>query len=206
MSLSITNSLRKLLSTPIIYSTFQEAIGASSSRRKFVDVYMKPNVGDQVLDIGCGPGDILPFLPKVKYIGFDMSKSYIDAAISKYGDHGEFIHQALDETNVQNFATNDIVLAIGVLHHLNDSEVCNLFKIAFTALKDGGRLITFDGVYLDNQSPIARYLLDNDRGQYVRTAVEYERLAKSVFPGVTSYIRRNLLRIPYDHIILECTR
>jgi cyclopropane fatty-acyl-phospholipid synthase-like methyltransferase len=32
----------------------------------------------------------------------------------------------------------DIVLAIGVLHHLDDAEVLQLFKIAHAALKNGG--------------------------------------------------------------------
>lgn len=202
----MSKQLVSVLSVPDFYSAFQCILGASSSRQEFVSKYVRPSAGDRILDIGCGPGDLLPFLHDIDYTGFDTSQPYIQAATERYGHRGQFIHQALDETNVQNFATNDIVLAVGVLHHLNDLEACDLFKLAFTALKDGGRLITFDGVYLANQSPIARYLLDNDRGQYVRTVVEYERLAKSVFPGVTSYLRRNLLRIPYDHIILECTR
>ena len=53
----------------------------------------------------------------------------------------------------------DIVLALGVLHHLDDDEALTLFQIARDAMKPGGRLVTIDGVWTDDQSHIAKYLL-----------------------------------------------
>ena len=52
-----------------------------------------------------------------------------------------------------------IVLAIGVVHHLDDAEAVKLFQLAHAALKSGGRLVTMDGCYVPKQSRVARHLL-----------------------------------------------
>ncbi|RKZ72106.1 MAG: hypothetical protein DRQ57_17815, partial [Gammaproteobacteria bacterium] len=49
------------------------------------------------------------------------------------------------------------------MHHLDDAETLQLFKIAHAALKNGGRLITMDGVFMEKQSPIARWIISKDR-------------------------------------------
>ena len=62
-----------------------------------------------------------------------------------------------------------------------------------------------DGVYVEGQSPIARYLLSKDRGEYVRSPKSYETLAKTAFASVRTFIFHNLsFPIPYTHIFLEC--
>jgi hypothetical protein len=92
------------------------------------------------------------------------------------------------------------------VHHLDDQEARQLFQIAFDALKSGGKLITFDGVFTNDQSAAARWLLIRDRGEYVRNEGEYVKIASQVFVNVKATIRRDLLRIPYTHLILECVR
>ena len=46
--------------------------------------------GDKVLDIGCGLGDVLSYLPAVEYYGIDISERYIDFAKKKYRHSGSF--------------------------------------------------------------------------------------------------------------------
>jgi hypothetical protein len=84
---------------------------------------------------------------------------------------------------------------------LNEEEAIALFEVAKSVLKPGGRLITFDGCYREGQSRIARFILSQDRGRFVRTKEEYERLAKRVFSQVQLDIYDDLARIPYTHII-----
>jgi cyclopropane fatty-acyl-phospholipid synthase-like methyltransferase len=103
----------------------------------------------------------------------------------------------------QNF---DVVLALGIIHHLDDAEAGQLFQIAYGALKEGGKLVTFDGVYANGQSTAARWLLARDRGEYVRSEREYVAIASQVFSKVRPSVRHDLLRIPYTHLILECVR
>jgi hypothetical protein len=49
-----------------------------------------------------------------------------------------------------------------------------------------------------------RRLLDNDRGEFVRTEPEYRAIAESVFPKVRTSIRHDMFRIPYTVIVMEC--
>lgn len=100
----------------------------------------------------------------------------------------------------------DIILAIGVVHHLDDGEAAELFRVAVDSLSAGGRLVTFDGVYVNGQSPIARFLLSQDRGRYVRRQSEYERLAHTAFVAVESHVTHDFIAIPYSHLIMECVK
>ncbi len=100
----------------------------------------------------------------------------------------------------------DIVLALGLLHHLDDSEADDLFRLGYAALKPGGRMITMDGCYLPEQSKVERYLLDSDRGRFVRSEEEYLKLAQRRFSRVVPHLKPGLLRIPYTHLFLECYR
>jgi SAM-dependent methyltransferase len=200
--------MRLLLEKPSVYQLFSIMVGAGHSRSVYVERFVRPRPGDKILDIGCGPADIVDHLPQVDYYGFDINPSYIESATARYGARGQFYCQRVSEAKayVDQVNSFDIALATGVLHHLDDAEAIELFQIAHRALRPGGRLVTFDGVYVDGQSRIARYLLSRDRGQYVRRPEGYAELARRVFGAVEVSIRDDLLRIPYTHIILECTK
>jgi len=73
--------LRRLLTRPWIYDLFQNLVGGVAIRRRFVRDYLGPFPGARILDIGCGTGNMLPFLPgDCGYLGFDFSEDYIAAA------------------------------------------------------------------------------------------------------------------------------
>lgn len=202
----ITQGIRSILSIPAIYSLFGVLIGGSSWRTTFVKEYVRPKFGVRILDIGCGPGDIVPYLPEVEYVGFDASSEYIKAARMRFGSRATFICEEVSTTTLKKNLSFDIVLAVGILHHLDDAEALQLFYLAQAALKPGGRLVTFDGVFVANQSPCARYIISRDRGQNVRTQEGYLTIASQVFSNIVVSVRHDLLRIPYTHIILECTK
>ncbi len=196
--------LRQLLSVAGIYSSFQRFVGGNV-RRRIVSEFLRPRSGDRLLDIGCGPADILPFVPgDVAYVGFDLSERYIAAARRRYGDRGEFHCQRVSASNIDRFGTFDLVLALGVVHHLDDAEAVQLFELAAAALGPGGRLVTLDGCYVERQSRIARRMLDADRGGFVRWRPEYEALARQAFEDVEVAVVHDMLRIPYTHIVMTC--
>lgn len=200
--------LNSILEQPVFYKLFSTLVGAQNSQSVFVNQYVRPATGDRVLDIGCGPGNILDHLPQVDYFGFDFNPSYIESATRRYGNRGQFFCQRVSEAQVflENPESFDIVLAIGILHHLNDEEAIDLFEIARRTLKKNGRLVTFDGCYVGGQSQAAKYLLSRDRGQFVRDEKGYADLAKARFDGVRVSIRHDLLNIPYTHIIMDCAK
>jgi SAM-dependent methyltransferase len=200
-----SEGLRSILSLPRAYSLFFDLVGGPNRDRVLVRDYIRPKPGDRVLDIGCGPGTLVPLLPEVDYVGFDLSPEYIQRARAKYPDKN-FVCERVSAFSLSGMGVFDAVLALGVLHHLDDSEAAQLFQIACNALKPGGRLITIDGVWVDGQSPIAKYLLSRDRGRFVRMSDEYRRLGEVSFSQIQPHIRHDLLRIPYSHVILECVR
>jgi hypothetical protein len=54
------------------------------------------------------------------------------------------------------------------------------------------------------QSALVRRLLDNDRGEFVRTETAYRAIAEGIFPKVATTIRHDIFRIPYTIIVMEC--
>lgn len=182
-------------------------VGGGASRGKYLADHVKPQPGERVLDIGCGPADILGLLPDVEYTGLDISSEYIEAARLRYGSQGRFICVDVGAASLEEEdGAYDLVMATGVVHHLDDERAHKLFTLARRMLKPGGRLITFDGCYLDEQSRITRWFLDHDRGKFIRTKPEYVALASSSFASVEAELRDDLLRIPYTHLIMRCTK
>jgi cyclopropane fatty-acyl-phospholipid synthase-like methyltransferase len=198
--------VRPLLDRPFFYNLHNTLIGAKHRSQILVRDYIHPKPDDRILDIGCGPGNMVPFLPNCHYLGVDMNEDYIERARARYGSQAEFTCRRVSEHSVHEMGSFDIVLALGLLHHLDNSEADDLFRLGYAALKPGGRMITMDGIYLPEQSRIERYLLDSDRGRFVRTEEEYLKLAQHRFGNVIRHIQPGLLRIPYTHLFLECFR
>jgi SAM-dependent methyltransferase len=136
-----------------------------------------------------------------------MNEAYIHYAKKHFEHRGIFLATKVDGKAINEFSLNDfdIVLATGLLHHLNDDEASRLFELASSALKPGGRLITLDGCYVKGQSWLARSIISRDRGKYVRTQVEYLSLASNFFKDIQISIHHDLIRIPYTHIVMEVT-
>jgi cyclopropane fatty-acyl-phospholipid synthase-like methyltransferase len=198
--------ISQLMAYPEIYSKITLLLRGKKKTQAFVDQYIQPKNGEKVLDIGCGTGDILYFLPDVDYYGFDLDSAYIEMAKQRFGKRGKFFCKKVSRDAVQGAEKFDLITAMGILHHLNDDEVHQLFDLAYQLLKPGGRLITYDGCYVQNQFVATKFILGLDRGNYIRGEAEYEDLAKSTFKSITTHIRHDLLNIPYTIIIIECKK
>ncbi|AEH01631.1 trans-aconitate 2-methyltransferase [Lacinutrix sp. 5H-3-7-4] len=194
---------RRILENSIIYNTFQYIVGGVRARRLFVENDVRLQVNQKILDIGCGPGYLIDFLPNTDYTGIDIDANYIKTAKTRY-PNDTFYCTAVEDFNLEAPNTFDVVIAAGVIHHLTDSQTSRLFELAKKALKPNGRLITLDGCYIEKQNPIAKKLLDIDRGQFVRTEDAYINLTSTFFSNVNSKIANNYFHIPYTLMIMEC--
>jgi SAM-dependent methyltransferase len=155
--------------------------------------------------MGCGPGDILAYLPDIDYWGFDISNAYIERANARFGRLGKFHCQELTPSIVESMPPFDVVLALGLLHHLDDESAVRVLRLASQALKPGGRVLTVDPCLESGQNPIARFLVSKDRGQNVRIRKEYAALASTVFESPRVTVRHQRW-IPYTHCIIESTK
>ena len=198
--------IRSLLAVPEAYRLWWSLIGGPGVAKVLVSEYIRPELGARILEIGCGPGTIVGYLPRVEYLGFDLSPNYIEMARARF-PQAQFVCERVSHFSLAKHQQEfDFVLALAILHHLDDQEARQLFQIAHHALRPDGKLITFDGVWTNDQSPVARWLLARDRGEYVRTQDDYVKIASQVFANVKATVRHDLIRIPYSHIILECHR
>jgi SAM-dependent methyltransferase len=200
----ITSGLRRLLGHPQVYRLSQQLIASDRRTAEWVATYVRPGEHARILDIGCGPADLLQFLPAgVTYVGFDLSADYVTAAKARWGSRGTFVCERVDDAALKTLGEFDLVIARGVLHHLDDSEARALFALASRALTKSGRLVALDPCFEKGQSPIARWLIQNDRGQNVRTAPAYRALGDGCFDAVVVGTRHDLNRLPYTHCVLE---
>lgn len=202
----LVQRLHPVLSIAAVYRFLMRALGGHNSRTTFIREYVRPEAGMKILDIGCGPGDITNYLPGVDYTGIDLDAAYIEYAKKHFGHRGRFMQLDAAQLDAAEFGQYDIILTIGLLHHLSDDEVKSLLAFAQRVLKPTGRLVTFDGCYLEKgQHLFDRWMLSRDRGRYVRYQKQYQQLAEAVFPKVICHSRSDLLRIPYTLLMMECS-
>lgn len=201
----MTQYLRRVLSIPAAYQLWWNVVGGPALANVLVSEYVRPKAGARILEIGCGPGTIVGYLPPSDYLGFDLSPKYIELARKRFPT-AHFVCERVSQFTLAREQSFDVVLAFGIVHHLEDAEARQLFQIAHDALKPAGKLVTVDGVWTDDQSPAARWLLARDRGEYVRGEREYVGIASQVFRNIRPSVRHDLLRIPYTHLILQCIR
>ena len=204
-----TSWVKNLLSISQVYDFFQHnLLGGRQARAWLARTFWKLKGGERIVDIGCGSGAVLDFLPRDSdYIGIDISESYICAARKKYSATGKFfVGTALDFLNHDDSRLNntDLVLCNGLLHHLSDDEARRVLEIAKRFLKPGGRLVCLEATYLIRQTWLSKWIVSTDRGKFVRSEQEWKNLVNGVFDQSSTHIVTGLIRIPYTHIIIEC--
>ena len=101
--------------------------------------------------------------------------------------------------NLKNF---DIILAVGVLHHLDEDSAQSLFKIAQKAMKPKGRLYTRDNCYKESMSRLVRFIVSIDQGNHIRYGNEYLNLGKTIFETAKIHYV-NMFKFPHSQCIIE---
>jgi SAM-dependent methyltransferase len=201
------SGLLRWLKVPFLYNVFQSAVGGNALRRRIIQNHVRARPGDKVIDIGCGSAQALQCLPNVEYLGLDIDADYIAFAKQTHGSKGTFV--VGDTRSLRSdprFKDADIVIAIAVLHHLDDEDALHCIRFAYDALKRGGRFISHDPCWMPNQGALSRYVMSNDRGRNIRTDQQYRQLAAKVFRNVDAWVDTKPMRIPYVTVVLECEK
>ena len=195
--------MRFLLEHPFFYELAQTLNGwYSGAQRRLVEEFVEPEPGQRILDVGCAAGHMLTYLPGTDYVGLDLNPAYIAKAKQRHPDKRFMVADAASP-EVAQLGEFDRVLLFGLLHHLNDDEASKLFATARRLLAPGGRVISVDNCWYEGQSAFERYMVRNDRGQFVRVSGGYEALARQSFSQVKVDIRHGMLRVPYALLVMD---
>jgi SAM-dependent methyltransferase len=196
--------LKGLLRHVPAYVLLQRVVGADRLRYRCIE---EVQPGETVLDIGCGPAYYFPRLPQpLKYHGFDTDAPYIDWANEHFGGENAGFHCGIfDEAAAGSLPPIDVVLLLGLLHHLSDEQCTDLLNLAASVLRPGGRVVSVDTCFEPTQGRISRWMSANDRGEYVREPAAFEKLALQSFDQVDGEVINDLTNIPSSHWMMRMT-
>jgi len=196
------------LSFPFVYEAFQKLVGKFGlSRLKLYSRYLPYAPGTKVLDLGCGPGTSVKYFKPDDYLGIDIDESYIKYAQDHFpnnkfilGDFSDPCRLGLEKESY------DLVFAMGLFHHLDDSLAQLFMKNSFDLLKPNGRLVCIDGCHDTNQSTLAQKITLTDRGKFIRCPEKIVEIAERSGFNVRYNIEPHVYLIPYTTIILTLTK
>ncbi|MFB9265920.1 class I SAM-dependent methyltransferase [Bradyrhizobium erythrophlei] len=187
---------------PSIYKGLMFALGADNAIRRYVNEVLKPTPGIKMLDVGCGPANILAYLPSLNYTGIDLNEKHIAFARELYGSRGRFVVGNAANDLRQDENSFDLINISALLHHLADDEAISLFTSLKRLLKQDGRIVTIDNVWLPRQRTAVKLINKLDSGLNIRTPGGYLELLNGQGFDVQTRVFHDLLRIPYDHIVM----
>lgn len=203
--MSERRGIYRFLRHPKVYDVLQWVIRAPASYQGFVDRHVRPFEGMRVLDIGCGTATILSYLPSVAYVGTDVNALCIERASKRFGARATFIESDGAGRVEAPDQSVDVVLALGVLHHMSDAVAENILEEAARVLVPEGRFVSHDPVIPENGFPMARLFVGMDRGKHVRRRESLLAIVRRYFMDIESFVVSDSLRIPFHEIILECS-
>jgi len=197
--------LTRVLSVPYFYSLLMRVFVAKDKQGFFEDfIGFKPD--ERVLDVGCGPANILNSLNvSIQYTGIDLNPKYISSATTRFGSFASFLNMEVDELAGLSFEKFDKILILGTLHHLSDDQVDSLLYNSSRLLGDDGVLLTHDPVRSISQNRTSKKLMDLDRGKFIRYEKQHLALFEKYFQ-TTSEIRGNVMRFPYQIIYVQARK
>jgi SAM-dependent methyltransferase len=202
-----SNGLHRPLALAAIYSGFQGLVGARRARRWLAAQSLRLAPGARIVDVGCGTADVLEFVPAgVAYAGFDPNRLYVERAERRYGARPDtvFLHgTSTVASDDDRFRNADVVLCVGVLHHLDDRQADGLLSFCRHALAPAGRFQGLEPAWLPTQSRLSRFVMSLDRGLAIRDLDGWRRLVANAFAVSQVTPVTHLIRIPYTYAFLD---
>ncbi len=160
----------------------------------------------KILDIGCGPAEILEHIPQCEYYGYDIDRRSIKYAKNKYKKKNfHFFCKKFEKSDLKKLPRFDVIIFFGILHHLNNFEVDQLLRLCKKKMGKNSKLLTEDPILVEGQNMVARFLIKKDRGMNVRKRGEYINLLKKHFRKIKSKIVHQSF-IPYTWFTTTCTK
>ena len=197
--------LEAIFSRAHVYQLFQNAVGGTRARIWTVERYIDVQPGRSVLDLGCGPGDLVPHLMKkapIRYVGLDISERYLERAQRNASESVSFVLGDCTKFPAQLLEDRfDWILCMGLLHHLDDAQCDALLSQAASVLNPGGTVVCLEPTFLPGQSWVTQSVMRRDRGRFVRSQAQWEELERVHFRAVKLEKLEGAFRIPYEKTV-----
>lgn len=140
-----------------------------------------------ILDVGCGEGTMIPYLPSCSYVGVDLMLERLKFALDTYKGFN-FVSCKACELPFQSDKF-DLVFCRGLLHHLSSTEMPNVMKEMIRVCKNGGRVafiepnaINFSNIFLAIISRAERGIFYCSEKNFLKYLMNCENVNKiSVF-------------------------
>ena len=199
------NQIYNFINNPLIYKIIQGVMSGTSFRNNIIKKNITKN-NLKILDIGCGPAQILEHIPQCDYYGYDIDRRSIQYAKKKYHQKNyHFYCKKFNKTELKKLPKFDFIIFFGILHHLSNKEVHEILKLCKKIMKKNSKLLTEDPILLENQNIIAKFLIKKDRGLNVRKKQQYIDLLKKHFKKIKNEVTHQYF-IPYTWFTTICSK
>ena len=191
----VIHPISNLLSHPTLYHYIRQVATGGMPFRRFIRIAGLDQPGTRVADIGCGPADLLRYFAGQAtpgyYLGIDVSDRYLSAATRRAASKrvpAQFVSMDLERLSTDEQVQDRVldalreheintVLLMGVLHHISDNAARDTLNLVHR-LPSVRRLVTQDVVRIPS-ARVNNLFCDMDRGEFIRTEPEYQRLIRS---------------------------
>jgi ubiquinone/menaquinone biosynthesis C-methylase UbiE len=183
-----------LLSRAAVFEWQQRLCNNYGSVRKHFREYLDVS-GKDILDVGCATGSCgatVVSLERNHYVGVDVVPQYVERARQRF-PAGKFLTMDARRLDFPD-ASFDVVLFIGVLHHMDDGLVRDCFRDIRRVLRPDGVVLCAEPVFHPNE-PLSTLLLKFDRGRYIRTEEGYRRLFDGFGVPAQGYVRLSVHKL-----------
>lgn len=190
----------KLMEQPLAYKFVQATLAGAG--HKAIKAYLKkqiPKSTKKILDQGCGTGEYALLFPN-RYTGVDVNPDYINHANQKYP--GKFVVGSAMKMPFKD-GSFDVCFAVGLHHHLTDSEAKKAFKESLRVVKKKGKVVVVDAMLPKNPLNAPGLILRKmDRGGHVRKWQDTIKL----LPDEIKVKPKIISSYPFDYITLILER
>jgi 2-polyprenyl-3-methyl-5-hydroxy-6-metoxy-1,4-benzoquinol methylase len=168
--------LQLILDNPLVWTAtrtvFDRLFGLYRKRLDIMEGWGVLGDHASVLDIGCGIGQYAR-MPASQYTGIDLNARYIDYARRRSRNPRCSFRCVDGRVLLHEESRFDVVLMVDFLHHLPDDDCIGLLRVASRIATRA--VLSFEPV-VQQPNPLGQWVIDHDRGRFVRPLVELHRL------------------------------
>lgn len=148
------------------------AFGLYRKRMKLMQAWGILEGHPSVLDIGCGIGQYAT-ITEGDYLGVDLNERYITYARRRHRRPNQSFLRMDVNTLREEKRMFSLVLMVDFLHHLSDEQCVAILTTASQLAKS--YVVSFEPI-THQPYPLGRWIVENDRGGYVRSLEHLHRL------------------------------